>query len=144
MMPNQTLLNGYLYLTPLCLSFSSSYSLPLSLSLSPSPRENFNNFLKFMGHLSHQCDRLLGDTEMMTFLQRERYDIAILDAFNPCSFILARKLCASAVLVTLGNNPSCFTFLNVFSMHRYPNVSQFFRVLFMGIKSTAMNTSTAV
>ncbi|XP_056274324.1 UDP-glucuronosyltransferase 3A1-like, partial [Pseudoliparis swirei] len=55
-------------------------------------RENFNNFLKFMGHLSHQCDRLLGDTEMMTFLQRERYDIAILDAFNPCSFILARKL----------------------------------------------------
>ncbi|TNN44661.1 UDP-glucuronosyltransferase 3A1 [Liparis tanakae] len=55
-------------------------------------RENFNDFLKFMGHLSHQCDRLLGDAEMMTFLQRERYDIAILDAFNPCSFILARKL----------------------------------------------------
>ncbi|XP_071775662.1 UDP-glucuronosyltransferase 3A1-like [Centroberyx gerrardi] len=45
-----------------------------------------------MGHLSYQCDRLLGDGEMMAFLQGERYDIAILDAFNPCSFILARKL----------------------------------------------------
>ncbi|XP_068461133.1 LOW QUALITY PROTEIN: UDP-glucuronosyltransferase 3A1-like [Clinocottus analis] len=55
-------------------------------------RDNFNNFLNFMGHLSYQCDRLLGDTEMITFLQRERYDIAVLDAFNPCSFILARKL----------------------------------------------------
>ncbi|XP_068559693.1 UDP-glucuronosyltransferase 3A1-like isoform X1 [Cebidichthys violaceus] len=55
-------------------------------------RDNLNNFLNFMGHLSYQCDGLLGDEEMMTFLQRERYDIAVLDAFNPCSFILARKL----------------------------------------------------
>uniref|UniRef100_UPI0037E80B80 UDP-glucuronosyltransferase 3A1-like n=1 Tax=Semicossyphus pulcher TaxID=241346 RepID=UPI0037E80B80 len=55
-------------------------------------RETFSNFLNFMGHLSYQCDKLLGDKEIITFLQRERYDIAILDAFNPCSFIVARKL----------------------------------------------------
>ncbi|XP_059193850.1 UDP-glucuronosyltransferase 3A1-like [Centropristis striata] len=55
-------------------------------------RDSFNNFLNFMGHLSHQCDRLLGDKEIITFLQNERYDVAILDAFNPCSFILAHKL----------------------------------------------------
>lgn len=55
-------------------------------------RDNFYNFLNFMGHLSYQCDRLLGDREITTFLQREHYDIAILDAFNPCSFILAHKL----------------------------------------------------
>ncbi|XP_036954895.1 UDP-glucuronosyltransferase 3A1-like [Acanthopagrus latus] len=55
-------------------------------------REDFNNFLKFMGHLSYQCDKLLGDKGVITFLQRERYDITILDAFNPCSFLLARKL----------------------------------------------------
>ncbi|KAI3372718.1 hypothetical protein L3Q82_023179 [Scortum barcoo] len=55
-------------------------------------RDNFNTFLNFMGHLSHQCDKLLGDKEIITFLQRERYDITILDAFNPCSFILAHKL----------------------------------------------------
>nr|XP_046243828.1 UDP-glucuronosyltransferase 3A1-like [Scatophagus argus] len=55
-------------------------------------RDNFDSFLKFMGHLSYQCDKLLEDKEIITFLQRERYDITILDAFNPCSFILARKL----------------------------------------------------
>lgn len=45
-----------------------------------------------MGHLSYQCDKLLENREIVTFLQRERYDVIILDAFNPCSFILARKL----------------------------------------------------
>ncbi|XP_035801415.2 UDP-glucuronosyltransferase 3A1-like [Amphiprion ocellaris] len=55
-------------------------------------RDNFNGFLNFMGHLSFQCDKLLGDKETITFLQRERYDIAILDAFNPCSFVLTQKL----------------------------------------------------
>lgn len=55
-------------------------------------RDNFNDFLKFMGHLSFQCDKLLRDKEMMTFLEREQYDITVLDAFNPCSFILAHKL----------------------------------------------------
>uniref|UniRef100_A0A668ATL8 glucuronosyltransferase n=1 Tax=Myripristis murdjan TaxID=586833 RepID=A0A668ATL8_9TELE len=55
-----------------------------------------------MGHLSYQCDHLLGDREMMAFLQREHYDIAILDAFNPCSFILARKL----VYVTVAVSPT--------------------------------------
>ncbi|XP_068167664.1 UDP-glucuronosyltransferase 3A1-like isoform X1 [Antennarius striatus] len=55
-------------------------------------RESFTSFLKFMGHLSYQCDKLLGDETIMTFLQKERYDITILDAFNPCSFILASKL----------------------------------------------------
>ncbi|TWW60642.1 UDP-glucuronosyltransferase 3A1-like [Takifugu flavidus] len=55
-------------------------------------RETFNNFLKFMGHLSHQCDKLLENKEIITFLQHENYDVIILDAFNPCSFILARKL----------------------------------------------------
>lgn len=55
-------------------------------------RDNFSAFLTFMGHLSYQCDKLLGDDELTRFLQRERYDIAVLDAFNPCSFILAQKL----------------------------------------------------
>ncbi len=54
-----------------------------------------------MGHLSYQCDKLLGDKEIITFLQREHYDIIILDAFNPCSFILAHKLGTSAAHITL-------------------------------------------
>ncbi|XP_062240684.1 UDP-glucuronosyltransferase 3A1-like [Platichthys flesus] len=55
-------------------------------------RDNFHNFLNFMGHLSYQCDKLLGDKEMMSFLQGQNYDIIILDAFNPCSFIVAHRL----------------------------------------------------
>ncbi|XP_008292290.1 UDP-glucuronosyltransferase 3A1 [Stegastes partitus] len=55
-------------------------------------RDDFNGFLNFMGHLSFQCDKLLGDKEIITSLQRESYDMAILDAFNPCSFIVAHKL----------------------------------------------------
>lgn len=54
-----------------------------------------------MGHLSYQCDRLLADKDIISFLQRENYDIAILDAFNPCSFILAHKLGTSALPITL-------------------------------------------
>lgn len=45
-----------------------------------------------MGHLSYQCDKLLEDKETVSFLQRQQFDIIVLDAFNPCSFILARKL----------------------------------------------------
>uniref|UniRef100_A0A8C5H7C5 glucuronosyltransferase n=1 Tax=Gouania willdenowi TaxID=441366 RepID=A0A8C5H7C5_GOUWI len=90
----------------LCIIFS--YSLPVNkwqhsvffLSLVfnvkckflPLLRDHFNGFLKFVGHLSHQCDNLLGNKETITFLQKEKYDIIILDAFNPCSFILAHKL----------------------------------------------------
>ncbi|XP_029998397.1 UDP-glucuronosyltransferase 3A1-like [Sphaeramia orbicularis] len=55
-------------------------------------RDSLKAFLTFMGHLSYQCDKLLEDKEMMSLLQREHYDVVILDAFNPCSFILARKL----------------------------------------------------
>ncbi|KAK7933525.1 hypothetical protein WMY93_004421 [Mugilogobius chulae] len=55
-------------------------------------REDFTGFLNFMGHLSYQCGRLLGDTKIMSFLHKQHFDVAVLDAFNPCSFILARKL----------------------------------------------------
>ncbi|XP_061755647.1 UDP-glucuronosyltransferase 3A1-like [Nerophis ophidion] len=55
-------------------------------------RDNLSGFLNFMGHLSYQCDHLLGDHKLLRFLQREQYNMAILDAFNPCSFIIAHKL----------------------------------------------------
>ncbi|KAF7660830.1 hypothetical protein LDENG_00274510 [Lucifuga dentata] len=58
----------------------------------PFLRDNFSNFLNFMGHLSYQCDKLLGDEDILAFLQKQHYDIAILDAFNPCSFLLALRL----------------------------------------------------
>lgn len=54
-----------------------------------------------MRHLSYQCDKLLGDKDVISFLQKERFDITILDAFNPCSFILAHKLGTSVVIINL-------------------------------------------
>uniref|UniRef100_A0A3B4A048 UDP-glucuronosyltransferase n=1 Tax=Periophthalmus magnuspinnatus TaxID=409849 RepID=A0A3B4A048_9GOBI len=69
-----------------------SISNKLTIMIISTLRDNFNGFLKFMGHLSYQCGRLLEDEKMMSFLQIEHYDIAVLDALNPCSFILARKL----------------------------------------------------
>lgn len=53
-----------------------------------------------MGHLSYQCDKLLENKDIIIFLQHEHYDIIILDAFNPCSFILARRL-GTCVFVTI-------------------------------------------
>ncbi|KAM4745875.1 LOW QUALITY PROTEIN: UDP-glucuronosyltransferase 3A1-like [Anableps anableps] len=61
------------------------------LCLCLSFRENFNGFLNFMAHLSFQCDKLL-EEKITNFLLREHYDVAILDAFNPCSFVLAHRL----------------------------------------------------
>ncbi|XP_019907758.2 UDP-glucuronosyltransferase 3A1 [Esox lucius] len=45
-----------------------------------------------MGHLAYQCDLVLGDSGLMSYLQSEFYDLAILDAFNPCSFLVAHRL----------------------------------------------------
>ncbi|XP_076126344.1 UDP-glucuronosyltransferase 3A1-like [Alosa pseudoharengus] len=55
-------------------------------------RSNFSGFLNFMGHLAYHCDLILSDSELMDLLRRESFDMAILDAFNPCSFLLAHFL----------------------------------------------------
>ncbi|KAK0133818.1 UDP-glucuronosyltransferase 3A1 [Merluccius polli] len=54
--------------------------------------DDLSDFLQFMDHLSYQCAQLLDDEDMLDFLESQRYDIAVIDAFNPCSFILAHKL----------------------------------------------------
>ncbi|KAJ8401570.1 hypothetical protein AAFF_G00378870 [Aldrovandia affinis] len=45
-----------------------------------------------LSHLAYQCDLILSDSELMDGLRRESFDLAILDAFNPCSFLLAHLL----------------------------------------------------
>ncbi|XP_036382782.1 UDP-glucuronosyltransferase 3A1-like [Megalops cyprinoides] len=45
-----------------------------------------------MGHLAYQCDLILSDSRLMDTLRGESFDLAILDAFNPCSFLLASLL----------------------------------------------------
>ncbi|KAG9354956.1 hypothetical protein JZ751_001669 [Albula glossodonta] len=55
-------------------------------------RDDFNIFLNFMGHLAYQCDLILSDSDLIDGLRNESFDLAILDAFNPCSFLLAHFL----------------------------------------------------
>ncbi|XP_061117562.1 UDP-glucuronosyltransferase 3A1-like [Conger conger] len=55
-------------------------------------RDRFSDFLHFMGHLAYQCDLILSDTGLMDSLRRENFDLAILDAFMPCTFLLAHSL----------------------------------------------------
>ena len=61
--------------------------------ISPSTyRDSFSGALNFMGHLAYQCDLILSDTNMMDSLRRDNFDLAIVDAFIPCSFLVAHFL----------------------------------------------------
>ena len=71
---------------------ASLVALPPLKSWCSSLSDSFGDFLKFMDHLSYQCAQLLADEDLLAFLRAQHYDMAVIDAFNPCSFILARKL----------------------------------------------------
>ncbi|XP_067838459.1 UDP-glucuronosyltransferase 3A1-like isoform X2 [Heptranchias perlo] len=66
-------------------------------------RDDLNIFLDFMGHLALQCEWIMGDTDLMNSLKSEEFDIAVIDAFNPCSFLVAEKLSLRFVAVHVGN-----------------------------------------
>ncbi|XP_067885198.1 UDP-glucuronosyltransferase 3A1-like [Heterodontus francisci] len=66
-------------------------------------RETFSTFLDFMGHLALQCEWIMGDADLMNSLKGEQFDIAVIDAFNPCSFLVAEKLGLHFVAVHGGN-----------------------------------------
>ncbi|XP_066458537.1 UDP-glucuronosyltransferase 3A1-like isoform X2 [Eleutherodactylus coqui] len=55
-------------------------------------RSDYKNFLNFMTELSYQCNITLHQSEIFSFLKEEKYDLAIIDAFNPCSFLVVEKL----------------------------------------------------
>lgn len=45
-----------------------------------------------MKQLSYQCNMTLHQTEILNFLKEEHYDIAVVDAFNPCTLLVSEKL----------------------------------------------------
>lgn len=73
-------------------------------------RGSFNGFLNFMGHLSFQCDKLLEDEKRIRSLQKEHYDVTVLDAFNPCTFILAHRLGICCSLISSCHHYGLFSF----------------------------------
>ncbi|XP_020379865.2 UDP-glucuronosyltransferase 3A2-like [Rhincodon typus] len=60
-------------------------------------------FLNFMGHLALQCELILGNTSLMDSLKAEQFDVVLIDAFNPCSFLVAEKLQARFLAVHSAN-----------------------------------------
>ncbi|XP_063312924.1 UDP-glucuronosyltransferase 3A1-like [Pelobates fuscus] len=55
-------------------------------------RSGIQNYLKFMEQLSYQCKLSLNQLNIMKSLRDEKFDIALIDAFNPCTFLISEKL----------------------------------------------------
>uniref|UniRef100_A0A8C5LLQ8 glucuronosyltransferase n=1 Tax=Leptobrachium leishanense TaxID=445787 RepID=A0A8C5LLQ8_9ANUR len=55
-------------------------------------RNGFSSFLQFMGELAYQCKITLNQSSVFESLKEEKFDIAVIDAFNPCTFLIAEKL----------------------------------------------------
>ncbi|XP_069820860.1 UDP-glucuronosyltransferase 3A1-like isoform X2 [Dendropsophus ebraccatus] len=55
-------------------------------------RDSLQNFLIFLNELSHQCNVTLHQSDILNFLKEEKYDLAVIDGFNPCCFLAAEKL----------------------------------------------------
>ncbi|XP_069602055.1 UDP-glucuronosyltransferase 3A1-like [Ranitomeya imitator] len=55
-------------------------------------RYHLSDFLQLMELLSNQCNITLHQSDILHFLKEEKYDLAIIDTFNPCSFLVAEKL----------------------------------------------------
>ncbi|NP_001005027.3 UDP glycosyltransferase 3 family, polypeptide A2 precursor [Xenopus tropicalis] len=50
------------------------------------------SLLDLMAHLSSQCKMIFNQTSIINLLKEEKYDIAVIDSFNPCSFLVSEKL----------------------------------------------------
>nr|XP_003224312.1 PREDICTED: UDP-glucuronosyltransferase 3A1 [Anolis carolinensis] len=49
-------------------------------------------YLDLMGHLASQCNFVLNSSKTLISLKNEKFHLAVIDAFNPCSFLVAEKL----------------------------------------------------
>ncbi|KAM5192178.1 UDP-glucuronosyltransferase 3A1-like [Mantella aurantiaca] len=55
-------------------------------------RFGFDFVLKLVTELSYQCNMTLHQTEILNFLKEEHYDLAVVEAFNPCTLLVSEKL----------------------------------------------------
>ncbi|XP_030048896.1 UDP-glucuronosyltransferase 3A2 [Microcaecilia unicolor] len=51
-----------------------------------------DDYMEFMRHLAVQCDSILSQSDILNSLRNEKFDIAVIDAFNPCTFLVVEKL----------------------------------------------------
>ncbi|XP_053887211.1 UDP-glucuronosyltransferase 3A1-like [Malaclemys terrapin pileata] len=86
-------------------------------------REDLSRYLDFMNHLAYQCHVVLNKSEILNSLKDEKFDITVMDGFNPCSFLVAEKeeeledFIANSedgfIIVTLGSMLSSIPLLEV-------------------------------
>ncbi|KAM4707181.1 UDP-glucuronosyltransferase 3A1-like [Discoglossus pictus] len=57
-----------------------------------SGRGGLHVFLTFMDQLAYQCKMALNQFDILKSLRDEKYDIAVINGFNPCSFLVMEKL----------------------------------------------------
>ncbi|XP_068107339.1 UDP-glucuronosyltransferase 3A1-like [Hyperolius riggenbachi] len=55
-------------------------------------RQRIQSLLILFTELSYQCNKTLHQTDILNFLKEEHYDIAVVDGFNPCTFLVCEKL----------------------------------------------------
>nr|XP_006116827.2 UDP-glucuronosyltransferase 3A2-like [Pelodiscus sinensis] len=88
-------------------------------------REDLSHYMNFMNHLAYQCQFILNESETLNSLKDEKFDITVIDGFNPCSFLVAEKLDLPFVAVfpgTFANGPqagipSPLSYVPVFHSH---------------------------
>ncbi|OCT98786.1 UDP-glucuronosyltransferase 3A1 isoform X2 [Xenopus laevis] len=54
--------------------------------------DELSSYLAFLTHMSRQCNMVFNQKSIMNLLKKEKYDIAVIDSFNPCSFLVSEKL----------------------------------------------------
>lgn len=55
-------------------------------------KESASHFQQLIGYFAFQCNKILAEADIMAFLKHEAFDLAIIDAFTPCSFLITEKL----------------------------------------------------
>ncbi|XP_029434707.1 UDP-glucuronosyltransferase 3A2 [Rhinatrema bivittatum] len=55
-------------------------------------RAGLRCYLELMDHFAFQCNIVLKQSAILNSLRHEKFDIAIIDAFNPCVFLVIEKL----------------------------------------------------
>uniref|UniRef100_F6UVN6 UDP-glucuronosyltransferase n=1 Tax=Xenopus tropicalis TaxID=8364 RepID=F6UVN6_XENTR len=54
--------------------------------------DEVSSHLGLFTHLSRQCKMIFNQTSILNLLKEEKYDIAVIDSCNPCSFLVSEKL----------------------------------------------------
>ncbi|XP_069819165.1 UDP-glucuronosyltransferase 3A1-like isoform X1 [Dendropsophus ebraccatus] len=66
-------------------------------------KAGFQFFINLMNVFANQCRISMNQTDILDFLKKEQYDIAIIDAFNPCTFFISEKLGIPYISIFSGN-----------------------------------------